>query len=352
MQSSFVNKKPAKSNDNVELGESTVLHSSRQLEITLVPFFIKHSDPQQERDLCIKITKTHKNTGRMTQPCEINLREASVITLRNKLNELLELKKTPQNGSFLLVRLGTDQQANLEGLDSTDVAKALISVLENDDIIKHIDTIEFSDDLAYAFRNSIRIRSLVKAMEELEAALNIESDEQYYQEWCERNGWIFGSQYVMKDSERSISRNDKVDLLATSVISGFRDVIELKKPSFSVLNYDAGHDSYYFTAEVSKAIGQCHRYLDVFSEEAANGLRDNREIIAYHPRATIIIGRSNDWDEGQHRALYGLNSRMNGISVLTYDHLLQQGRRLIEMLQNPNSEGASIYDFDDEELPF
>lgn len=354
MQSRFVNKKPAKSNDNVELGESTVLYSSSQTEITMVPFFIKHSDPQKERDLYIKITKTSMRSGGIMKQCEINLKEASLIVLRDKLNELLELKKTPQNGSFLLVRLGADQQVNLEGLDSTDVAKALISVLENDDIIKHIDTIGFSDDLAYAFRNSIRIRSLIKAMDELEAALCTESNEQYYQEWCERNGWIFGSQYVMKDSERSISRNDNVDLLATSVISGFRDVIELKKPSFSVLNYDASHGSYYFSADVSKAIGQCHRYLDVFSEEAANGLRDNREIITYHPRATIIIGRSNNWNEDQHRALHGLNSRMNGISILTYDHLLQQGRRLIDMLQNrPSTEQESpIFDFDDEELPF
>lgn len=166
MQSSFVNKKPAKSNDNVELGEPTVLHVSSQSEITMVPFFIKHSDPQKERDLYIKITKTSMRSGGIMKQCEINLKEASLIVLRDKLNELLELKKTPQNGSFLLVRLGADQQVNLEGLDSTDVAKALISVLENDDIIKHIDTIEFSDDLAYAFRNSIRIRSLIKAMDE------------------------------------------------------------------------------------------------------------------------------------------------------------------------------------------
>lgn len=36
----FVNKKQAKGNENVEYGETTVLHSSRQSEITLLPFFI------------------------------------------------------------------------------------------------------------------------------------------------------------------------------------------------------------------------------------------------------------------------------------------------------------------------
>lgn len=357
MESKFVNKKQAKGNENIEYGETAVLHSSNQSEITLLPFFIKHSDPTNERDLRIKLERKKIVSGFPVEVCEINMNEKAILRLRDKLNELLALKKIPDNGNFLLVKLGDGQQVDLSGLDSSDVAKALVSVLENDEIIEHIDAIDFSDNLAFAFRNSIKIKSLIKAMDELEAALETESGEQYYQEWCERNGWIFGNQYVMKDTERSISRNDNVDLLATSVVSGFRDIIELKKPTFTVLVRDASHESYYFSAEVSKAIGQCHRYLDVFSEEAVAGLRDNREIVAYHPRATIVIGRSNDWNDNQHRALHGLNSRMNGISILTYDHLLLQGRRLIEMLQNTQEaqDEFAMFDFDtydDEPLPF
>ncbi len=54
-----------------------------------------------------------------------------------------------------------------------------------------------------------------------------------------------------------------------------------------------------------KAIGQCHRYLDVLEEEARDGMRDAREVVTYHPRATIVIGRSVDWADDQHRALHG-----------------------------------------------
>lgn len=356
MESKFVNKKQAKSNDNVEYGEVAVLHRSRQNEITVLPFFIKHSDPTKERDLRIKIAKNKITSGISVQEAEINLNENAILALRDKLNELLALKKIPENGNFLLVKIGDGQQVDLSGLDTSDVAKALISVLENDEIIEHIDAIDFSDNLAFAFRNSIKIKSLIKAMDELEFALTTQDSEQYYQEWCEQNGWVFGNQYVMRDSERRISRNDNVDLLASSVISGYRDIIELKKPTFSVLNYDSSHDSYYFSAEVSKAIGQCHRYLDVFSEEAVAGLRDNREIVAYHPRATIVVGRSNDWTEEQHKALHGLNRRMNSISILTYDHLLLQGRRLIDILrstqQSQNDRSAFEFDVCDDSLPF
>ena len=79
------------------------------------------------------------------------------------------------------------------------------------------------------------------------------------------------------------------------VISGYRDIVELKRPDMRVLLYDEDHRNFYFSADVSRAIGQCHRYLDVLHEVAAQGLLDHPEIVAYHPRRIIVIGRSARW---------------------------------------------------------
>ena len=48
MQSSIINRKPAKNNEQIEYCEETLLHKSSQSKIALVPFFIRHSDPNQE----------------------------------------------------------------------------------------------------------------------------------------------------------------------------------------------------------------------------------------------------------------------------------------------------------------
>lgn len=358
LKSSVINKITAKGNDNIEYCEETILSESSQSRVTFVPFFIKHSDPKKERDLSIKLIKYNKNnkkiSSQLIQENDFSLNKEAAINLRDRLNELFALKSVPESGHFLVIKMGEGETVDLSGLDSGDVARAVISILENEEVAANIDAVDFSDDLAFAFRHSIRIKGLVRAMDELEKALNENDNEQFYQDWCEANSWIFGNQYIMKDRERSISRNDKVDFLTASVISGFRDIVELKKPSFNVLNYDSSHSSYYFSSEVSKAIGQCHRYLDVFAEEAGRGLLDNPEIIAYHPRATIVIGRSKDWDDVKHRALHGLNSRLNNISILTYDHLLVQGRRLIDILKNGQYSTISNYtdNFDGDELPF
>lgn len=339
MEANIVKKKAAKHNNNIEVGETTTLHNSRNTSITFTPFLIKHSDPSAERDLSIKLEKTETSKIGI-KTCEINLRKDSAVLLRDKLNEWLELKKIPDNGNFIIINLGNKKPVDLSNKNSSEVAEALISILDNEEIRSQIGAIDFSEDLSFAFRHSIHIKSLEKAMVELENALNSIDEEQYYQKWCERNGWIFGNQYIMNDKVRGITASDKVDFLATSVLSGFRDVIELKKPSFHVLHEDSSHNSFYFSSEVSKAIGQCHRYLDVFSEVASKGLMDHDEIIAYHPRATIIIGRSKDWSKEEHKALHGLNSRLSGVSILTYDHLLLQGKRLIEILKETPAENV------------
>ncbi len=137
----------------------------------------------------------------------------------------------------------------------------------------------------------------------------------------------------MRDEVREISPGDHLDVLLPTVISGYRDIVELKRPDMEVLHYDSRHRNFYFSAEVSKAIGQCHRYLDVLHEVAATGLRDHPEIVAYHPRGIIVIGRS-----------------------MTYDQLLAQGERLLEMLslkavQEPE-ELSELQDLTEDDIPF
>ncbi len=72
-------------------------------------------------------------------------------------------------------------------------------------------------------------------------------------------------------------------------------------------------------------------------EDAQHGLRGADQVRAYHPRAVIAVGRSVGWDEERLNALHGLNGRLHGITVMTYDQLLAQGERLIGILEASKS---------------
>lgn len=311
-----------------------VIHETRQTKITFMPIYIPRTNGT---DLSIKLVNYKKgkppNTWLEQEDKSLSLNAEATRHLYKHLKECLAISEYDEDGDYIIIKT-SDGTADLTNLEPEKVANAVLGVLGKEDIVKHIRNANFSDELILALRGAIKLKEIKSALEELRSYLKEgESDENIYQKWCERHSWAFGNAYVLNDDVRNISASDSVDLLLPSAITGYRDIVELKRPDKDILLYDNSHNNFYFSADVTKAIGQCHRYLDVFQESALNGLRDHKEVIAAYPRATIVIGRSNNWDQEKVKALHGLNSRMNGITVMTYDQLLSLGDRMVEVFQ-------------------
>ena len=326
---------------NVSYSTPVVLHETSKTRITFVPFYIPRTGGT---DLAIKVITYRKDpSGWAVVPEKsTSLQEPAARKLLRALRDNLAVADDgTDDGNYLVVRV-SEGTAKLGEHDPKTVARALVSVLGQPEIAEHLQGAELSDELLSAFRGAIRLREMQAAVAQLRHLLDDakEVNESHYQKWCEEHSWAFGSAYVVRDDVRNISTGDKLDFLLPSVISGYRDIVELKRPDMTVLNFDDTHLNFYFTAEVSKAVGQCHRYLDVLHEVAAKGLRDHPEIVAYHPRAIVVIGRSDKWEHEKLKALHGLNRRLSGVTIMTYDQLLAQGERLIGMItpSTPNDE--------------
>ena len=346
-----ISRKPARSG-NVDYGDPIILHENSRTRVALIPFFIPHSN---STELSAKIVTYKKADPPQNwvdvKEKSISLNEEATWHLYKALHSHLAVAEENENGDFLVIKIN-EGSAEIGAHEPLEVAKALTQVLGQEEILDHLQNTELTAELASAFRGAIRLSEMRSAVTELRLALDEEDDsESTYQDWCERHSWAFGNAYIIRDDVRAISAGDNLDLLLPSVMAGYRDIVELKRPGKKVLMWDKQHNNYYFSSEVSKAIGQCHRYLDVLHEEAASGLRDHPEIVAYHPRATIVIGRSHDWEDDEFRALRGLNHRLSGINVMTYDHLLAQGERLVELLSTPSQKEEEGHDWDDD-LPF
>ncbi len=342
----------------VSYSDPIILHDTRKQQITLVPFFIPRSEGT---DLAIKIVTHRKPEPPLNwvsqEEKSVSLNESASRKLLKGLSEHLAVAEEKCNGSYMLIRV-TEGTAQLGEHDPVEVAGALTKVLCSDEIVEHLADTELSEELFNALRGAIRLSEMKTAVAQLRGYLESGiNDEQRYQKWCEAHSWAFGNAYVMRDEVREISPGDHLDLLLPTVISGYRDIVELKRPDMKVLFYDDTHRNYYFSADVSRAIGQCHRYLDVLHEVAAQGLRDHPEIVAYHPRAIIVIGRSSNWDIEQLKALHGLNRRLTSVTIMTYDQLLAQGERLVDMLNAKNPQRGQepaecAPNWDDDDIPF
>jgi len=347
-----VSRRPAKSG-KVSYGNPVILHESSRSRVVFLPFFIPHTS---HAELAVKIITYKKNPPPLdwvtVEEKSLSLQESATRLLLNALNAHLAVVQE-EDGDFLIVRV-TEGTASLGEHNPSEVAQALANVLVQDEIVRHLEGTELTTELANAFRTSIRLSEMRAAVAELRLSLDEGvSTESTYQKWCERHSWAFGNAYVMHDDVREISPGDQLDMLLPTVIAGYRDIVELKRPDVEVLNWDSAHRNFYFAADVSKAIGQVHRYLDVLQEVAATGLRDHPEIVAYYPRATVVVGRSQEWPVEKLRALHGLNSRLSGVCIMTYDQLLAQGERLVGIMENPRPTANDLDSSDfDEDVPW
>lgn len=337
----------------VGYGNAVILHETSKSRVSMVPWFIPHSD---HTELAVKLQTFKKapppNDWVFVDEKSISLNGAAAQRLLQALRDHLAVAEEGTEGSFLLLKV-SEGTADIGDHDPELVASALAKVLSQEEIIKHLSGADLSDELVHSLRSAIRLREMQAAVADLRDMLERgEKNEQAYQAWCRSHSWAFGSAYVVNDEVRNISASDNLDLLLPTVIAGYRDLVELKRPDMQVLRFDPAHRNHYWSADVSRAIGQCHRYLDVLHEVAANGLRDHPEIVAYHPRAIVVIGRSNEWAAQELRALHGLNHRLSSVTVMTYDQLLAQGERLLSIV-NPVEDKVSPPSPDfDEDIPF
>lgn len=333
-------------NPRVDHGETVVLKENTKTLVEAVLFYIPHNSGPDA--LSCKITTYRKRSDSIypipVDEKSVSLDHGSCVKLCKLIEGGLKLRNEGV-GDYLVIKV-SDGTVDYSDLSPELVAKALIAALEDKSIVEHLKAVELTNEFVSAIKTSIHLSEMRSAISTLRALLDSgEVKESSYQDWCFNNSWAFGSAYIIRDEVRNISASDSVDMLLPRLMSGYRDIVELKSPKFEVLHFDDSHKDYYFSAEVSKVIGQCHRYLDVLSEEASGGLRDHSEIVSYCPRAIVVIGRSHTWDEEKLKALHGLNSRLNGIQIMTYDNLLAQCEQLLNVVSYQD-------ETDDDKIPF
>lgn len=322
-------------NENINSSESIYISCNRGKGIRLTPLYVKHNTSDDDLYYKIELLERDNDSGMWTSVNKgtWNIYSSEIEKLFNFIAETTELKTR-------------ETVAILE--KENDQISFIKSVLADGTINKLISSGKININEIDLLKDSIRLVEIENAIKEFENLLETSDTEKDFENWCKKNYWAFGNYYVATDDIHQISNAERVDCLIKNAINQYRDIIEFKKPSFSVLEYDSIHQNYYFAKEVSKAISQAVNYSDIFSLEASQGLHRHEEIVSYYPKSIIVIGRSKDFTKEQIRALHGLNSRLNGIVVKTYDDLLAQAKSLLKTIKSDEEFIESTND----DLPF
>jgi CheY-like chemotaxis protein len=150
-----------------------------------------------------------------------------------------------------------------------------------------------------------------------------------------KNNWriLLGPRYRECHTAYEIDRGLKVDLLFIRN-DGFPDIWELKRPDQPVLQ--PYNDRLHHSAECARAVGQLMEYIDLAEKQTGGALsyevRRGMRMSLHRPRGVVVIGRTGDARERDWLALD--NSFMAGITILTYDDLIDGAREILTFLRD------------------
>ncbi len=187
-----------------------------------------------------------------------------------------------------------------------------------------------SDDLV----RGLAYRARCRAVEEFESLLRDDLLEADWQTWFKANQWVLGSDFIEMVGERRIDVEHIADYLMKAY-DGFVDVIEIKRPEGKLRFWaDArDHGNLVPHSDLTKAITQATRYLYEIEREA-NSVKFQQRVgglKTIKPRCTLIYGRSREWREDEREAYRILNASYHSLSILTYDHVLDRARRILDL---------------------
>ena len=326
------------------LREEFVLHATDRMKIVAVYWIAPSSEPTRKH-VNLRIDQYKKNPTDPQFPDDpmqkINLQDADISNLISSAKAQSILKDSDISDRVIVMK--GEAAGELVKLTNRDIAS--ITQLVGSLTDENIQTLakRVNPEVIKKIDSAVKYIRMEKSLNWLGAKIEEDVDESVFQKWFDENTWIFGKNYIDRVPKRTIGLQSRADLIYISV-DGFADLVELKKSVLarSILLPDSSHNSFYPSQELSRALAQAMRYLQVIEDHRLQ-LVQLIKIPVLRPTITIIIGRSNNWDELMKEHLHILNSTLLNIKVLTYDHLLAMGDNILELYAPEN---------DDDEIPF
>jgi len=296
-------------------------------------YWIAPSSEPDRKHVNLRIEQYKKNPTDLRFPDEpvqkINLQDDDIANLISSAKAQSVLKDSGVSDRVIVMK--GEAAGEILKLTNRDIASItqLVASLTDDNIQALAKRV--NPEIVEKIDSAVKYIRMEESLSWLRTKIEEDVDEAVFQKWFEENTWIFGKNYVHRVPKRNVGLESRADLIYISV-DGFADLVELKKSVLakSILLPDASHKTFYPSAELSRALAQAIHYLQVIEDHRLQ-LVELVKIPVLRPTITIIIGRSNNWDEPLRKQLRILNSTLLNIKVLTYDHLLAMGNNILQL---------------------
>jgi hypothetical protein len=258
----------------------------------------------------------------------------------------------PETGTYLIVRLGEaeDQLSALRQLihvaSATGKTQALVQAIHavsgDSDALERLAHFAAANlhaaEIATATLNIARYSQALGELERLVDANALEAD---FQQHLSAHHWLFGTEYTELLDLRRATRDEQQDFIVRRTTDNYIEIVEIKTPleGQPLFNVDRSHDSYYASAPLARVVGQVIKYIEKLESNRYMLLREDG-LDTNKIRVKIVIGRNGD--ENQQEALRNYNGHLHRIEIITFDQLVNIGRRTLAHLESVVQQPAVV----------
>jgi hypothetical protein len=269
-------------------------------------------------------------------PSKFQLDSKETRALFDHLADLYEIGKEGIPRGKAVIQL-----ADVDEIIRTDAPRAatikkLLESNHGEEIWKLL--LELEPDLAQKLAAALIYDRRKQAVEEFEAEIDQDHNEDHWKRFLRDNSWMFGGSNVAVLDEARIDIKSIADL-PFRVDGGFMDIVELKRPDTPFWVSTKGGDYWLYRKkylvphhELQGAIAQTSNYIHQAEKQVSNtDFLETHGVKPLKPRGLVVHGRSHTWGEDEWASFRLLNDNLHGIQVMTFDHLLAQARRAVDL---------------------
>lgn len=254
-----------------------------------------------------------------------------------------------------LLRKNPSAARMLADSDTFDLVKELIRLLtqgtSHEQLSEILASLE-SDNLS-TLSTGLNLEILKRASSEIRDNFDNESEEFWQAEILETYPWIisqifstpctlFHSKTFIGGTSISHQGGNVVDFVYQNKLTKNLAIVEIKKPSTRLLGARYRGQSYSLSSDLSGAVSQVLSYRHSLMTKLSQLKMDSpgRDFEAFNPPCIVIIGSTSEFDAHklETRAIAiasfeNFRNALNGVTVITFDELLQKVDDLIAILE-------------------
>lgn len=311
-----------------------------------------------------------KNDIRMGDSLEIELRSDETRRLYEGLTELYRLAgnmdelpsgvatyvEVDSAAKSLLTMLRSDPSAArmLADQETFDLVRELIKLLtqgtSHDELGRILSELETKD--LGALTSGLSLEVLKRAAQEIEDNFENTREEFWQAEILEKYPWIisqlfstpclyFGSKMHLGGKSIDNHGGNIIDFIYQNELTNNLALVEIKPPSAKLLGQKYREHCFSLSTDLSGAVNQVLSYRHSLLTDFANLVMNSpgRAIEAFNPQCVVILGSTREFDKydvaDKHDAIgtfENYRNALSGVSIVTFDELLQKIKDLISIL--------------------